>query len=427
MRSGIAFIAFIHLSSFRRFFRMLGAKAVAAALWVGALFLACSAALLLAVPPAWAQTQSVLYAFQGTPDGKTPTSGVVFDALGNLYGVTRDLGARNNGTLYKLAPDGTESTLYSFVVRNGANPSGVPVLDSQGNIYGTTAAGGAHQNQGTVYQVTPGGVETVLYSFTKKGGYAPTGDLIRDEQGNLYGTAALGGLVTAECPRGCGTVFKLSPSGTETVLYEFTGGADGGNPLGGLVADSQGNFYGTTSDGGTLNFGTVFKLTPAGVESVLYSFKSGTDGRNPYGRLTRDAKGNLYGATEHGGGSTNPNCFGNGCGVIFKVTPAGKGKVLFAFSGGPDGGTPNGGLVFDSLGNLFGTTFVGGVFNSGTLFKLSPFRHFSAIYSFTGGADGGNPNGDLVFDAQGNLYGTTANGGANKVLCPCGVVFKLTP
>ena len=419
-------IVFSHRPNFSRFFRKLGAQAVSTTLLGSALSLIFSATLLL-VEPASAQMQSVLYAFQGTPDGKTPTSGVVFDAQGNLYGVTRDLGAHNNGMVYKLAPSGTETILYSFVISNGSQPTGTPVLDSQGNIYGTTTSGGAHQNQGTVYQVTPGGVETVLYSFTKKGGYAPTGDLIRDERGNLYGTAAQGGLVTAECPLGCGTVFKLSPSGTETVLYQFMGGADGAGPFGGLVADQQGNFYGTTSAGGTLNFGAVFKLTPAGVESVLYSFKSGTDGRNPYGRLTLDAKGNLYGATEHGGGSTNPACFGNGCGVIFKVTPAGKEKVLHAFSGGADGGTPNGGLAFDSLGNLFGTTFVDGVFNSGTLFKVSPFGHFSVIYSFTGGADGGNPNGDLIFDPQDNLYGTTTYGGVSKLLCPCGVVFKLTP
>src|SRR5271157_3231541 len=247
-------------------------------------------------------TESVLHSFPGSPDGANPYAGLVRDAQGNLYGTTVNGGAQAKGTVFKVDATGNETVLYSFTGAggDGANPEAGLVPDAQGNLYGTTYAGGA-SNAGTVFKVDTTGNETVLYSFTGAGGdgAGPTGLLVRDAQGNLYGTTVFGGA------SGKGTVFKADATGNETVLYSFTGaGGDGANPEAGLVPDAQGNLYGTTDAGGASNAGTVFKVDTTGNETVLYSFTgAGGDGAGPTGLLVRDAQGNLYGTTVFGGAS----------------------------------------------------------------------------------------------------------------------------
>ena len=267
------------------------------------------------------------------------------------------------------------------------------------------------------------------------GGY-PEAGLISDSQGNLYGTTNRGGASNA------GTVFELTPPAiaggawTETVLHAFTGGSDGGNPEAGLIADSQGNLYGTTYQGGASGYGTVFELTPPAIaggawtETVLHAFAAGSDGAFPAAGLIADSKGNLYGTTIGGGGSNA------GAGTVFELMPpaiaggAWTETVRHAFTAGGDGGYPAAGLIADSKGNLYGTTTGGGGsgYGPGTVFELTPpANNFevwreAVLYAFTGGSDGGNPAGALIVDSNGNLYGTTYIGGASGH----GTVFELT-
>jgi uncharacterized repeat protein (TIGR03803 family) len=283
--------------------------------------------------------------------------------------------------------------------------------------------------------------EGVLYSFTGgTDGARPAAGLVRDAEGNLYGTASVGGdlsCLVSSLP-GCGVVFKVDTSGNQTVLYAFTGtGGDGQYPNGSLVLDAQGNLYGTTAAGGNLAYdcgegygcGTVFKLDTAGNETVLYSFTgAGGDGASPYAGLVLDAQGNLYGTNVNGGDLT---CnAGYGCGTVFKVDTTGKETVLHAFTGtGGDGAYPWGGLVRDAQGNLYGATQNGGDlacdegYGCGTVFKLDTTGKETVLYAFTWtGGDGAIPwSAGLVRDAKGNLYGTTSLGGASGQ----GTVFKV--
>jgi len=267
------------------------------------------------------------------------------------------------------------SVLYSFAgYPDGANPEAGLVMDTAGNLYGTTNSGGSFlfgpfpflgpfpYDGGTVFKVDPSGSETVLHSFAPNGGDGaiPYAGLVMDTAGNLYGTTESGG------SSGNGTVFKVDPSGSETVLYSFTNsGGDGAYPFAGLLMDTAGNLYGTTTQGGSSNNGTVFKVDSSGSETVLYSFtNSGGDGQSPEAGLIMDAAGNLYG-TAHGGGS-----FGNG--IVFKVDPSGSETVLHGFTGsGGDGADPEAGLIMDKAGNLYGTTAFGGSSDNGTVFKLT--------------------------------------------------------
>jgi len=265
---------------------------------------------------------------------------------------------------------------------------------------------------------------SVLYSFMgSPDGEWPVAGLVLDAQGNLYGTTGQGGDLACGV-YGCGTAFKVDSTGKETVLYSFTGATDGALPYAGLVLDAQGNLYGTTAGGGTYGSGTVFKLDTTGKETVLHSFtgKSG-DGADPWAGLVLDARGNLYGTTELGGYSacsTTP--FGRSCGTVFKVDTTGKETVLYSFTGKKgDGAVPRAGLVLDAQGNLYGTTYLRGAHNEGTVFKVDTNGKETVLYSFTGtGGDGYFPGG-LVLDAQGNLYGTTYKGGAHNK----GTVFKV--
>jgi uncharacterized repeat protein (TIGR03803 family) len=288
--------------------------------------------------------------------------------------------------------------------------------------------------------------ETTLHSFANDtNGYNPVASLTFDPAGNLFGTTSEGGNFTG-CSTGCGVVFELSPifggGWSESVPYTFTGGKDGANPFVGLVEDAAGNFYGAAGlDGdGTPGYGTIFELSPVSgggwSKTTLHSFTGGRDGAGPYGNLILDSAGSLYG-TAHNGGS--PTC---DCGVAFKLTRTSSGwkeTLLHTFTG-KDGSRPSASLIFDSAGNLYGTTSQGGtgcsVANCGTgvAFELSPLTtggwKETVLYMFKNGGDGGYPNGGLLFDAAGNLYGTTQYGG-NQADCPgssgCGVAFELSP
>lgn len=364
------------------------------------------------VPAAAAQTFTLLHQFKSGPGGINPAAGVVLDAKGNLYGTTFNDGAFASGTVFKMSPAGKEKVLYNFTGMggDGAFPEyGTLVRDSSGNLYGTTFGGGIY-NQfclfacGTVFKVDASGKETVLYKFTGTGGdsYGPWAGLVRDSAGNLYGTTFYGGAY------GVGTVFKLDSTGKETVLHSFDG-SDGGYPWAGLVRDGKGNLYGTTL------FNTVFKLDRTGTLTVLYSFSGQSDGRSPRAPLVRDSAGNLYGTTYSGGTA--------GYGTVFKLTAQGQESVLYSFTGGADGRKPrNSALVRDSAGNLYGTTGEGGSSAFGVVFKLDTSGTETVLHSFSG-SDGKIPYGTLARDKAGNLYGTTYAGGAYGG----GVVFKIAP
>jgi uncharacterized repeat protein (TIGR03803 family) len=326
--------------------------------------------------------------------------------------------------------------VHSFVGSDGRVPSSNLTFDSQGNAYGTTAAGGDF-DLGTVFQLSFANgqwTETVLYSFAGgTDGSDPHGGVVIDSAGNLYGTTVAGGIGGICAGDGCGTVFELSPSGgswTESILYNFTGGNDGAGPGNGLVFDNAGNLYGTTPNGGKFSAGTIYKLSPTktGVwkERVIHAFTGGKDGSNgSLGRLVFDAAGNIYGIAELGGA--------NGFGTVYKLAPKPSGgwnfATLHAFQGMPDAAFPYGGVVLDSAGNLYGTTYYGGSAGMGTVYQLSqsPFGTWqeTVLYSFQGGRDASLPTSTLVFRAGGALYGTSTTGG--RPSCDCGTVFRLAP
>jgi len=334
-------------------------------------------------------TETVLYSFNGA-DGAAPFADPVFDSAGNLYGTTQGGGAYGTGVVYQLTPGAggtwTEAVLHSFNnnTQDGYHPYSSLVFDAAGNLYGTTSSGGnsaCGAGCGTVFELTPGGngtwTETLLHSFDKTDGWDPSARLIFDAAGNLYGTTSDGG--ASGCgDNGCGNVFELTPSTngtwTETVLYNFTGGSHGGNPIGGLVFDALGNLY-------DQNTPYVFRLAPSAngtwTEKVLYGVVGSPGG------LIFDAAGNLYGMEIMGG---KPNCKSHGCGTIFELVPGKSGKwnekVLHSFNydnKGKGGYWPYAGLIFDTAGNLYGTTLYGGSYHyctsglgCGTAFQLIP-------------------------------------------------------
>src|ERR1017187_6084543 len=337
-------------------------RVTSGALALGAMFVLA----VLGTRPAQAQTtiETVLHNFASPlPKGGLPLAGVIRDSAGNLYGTTSWGGAANAGVVYKLNASGNYTVLYSFTGgADGASPWAGVIPDSAGNLYGTTFFGGA-SGAGVVYKLNASGQETVLYSFTGLAdGCCPRAGVIRDSAGNLYGTTNRGGALSG-CVFGCGVVYKLNASGRETVLHTFTGGADGGDPNAGVIRDSAGNLYGTTGGGGTAGKGGVLKGDTAGNETVLYGFTGGADGSDPNPSVIRDSAGNLYGTTIGGGTA--------GKGVAFKVDTSGNETVLYSFTGGADGANPWGGLFPDSAGNLYGTTDGGGAANAGVVFKLN--------------------------------------------------------
>jgi uncharacterized repeat protein (TIGR03803 family) len=378
----------------------------------------------------------VLYDFAPST-GAFPVGNLSADAAGNLYGAASEGGLSGGfGTVFELAPNGNVKVLHIFSGGDDGNlPFSTMIADKAGNLYGTTAYGGGtscDSGCGTVFMVTPEGTEKIIYAFAGgSDGEVPLSALLADREGNFYGTTLYGG-GTGCTGFGCGTVFKIAPDGTETLLYAFTSLSEGALPGAGLIADKNGNLYGTTIVGGGTSCGgagcgSVFRITPAGTETVLYSFAGGADGANPEASLIADKAGNFYGTTTAGGGT---GCGGSGCGTVFKLAPDGTETVLHAFAGGSDGAVPIANLYADKKGNLYGTTDQGGGGNCssgcGIVFKLASDGTETVLHAFDG-MDGYKPEGGLIADKKGSLYGTTYYGG-NPQSCPqsgCGTIFKL--
>ena len=346
-----------------------------------------------------------------------------FHTLGTLVGGTSHLVLGSVLLLvltHALAQGQTFSVIHTFNGNDGSWPTGNLVHDAAGNFFGTTIYGGAN-NCGTIFEMDSAGNVTVLYSVPYSDYCSgPRAGVIRDRAGNLYGTAI-------GPPTHNGYIFKLDTAGNFTTLYTFTGGADGSGPeSSSLVRDPLGNLYGTTNGGGTSNTGTVFQLNAiSGSLTTLHTFNpSGGDGASPYAGLVRDKSGNLYGTTAYGGllYCSRPT----GCGTVFKLDTTGKERVLHNFAPKQgDGAFPKSALVLDSEGNLYGTTSEGGddscLGGCGTIFKIDATGKETVLYAFTGSADGLDPITPLTRDAAGNLYGTTAG----DFLSVHGTVFKL--
>jgi uncharacterized repeat protein (TIGR03803 family) len=390
--------------------------------------------ILAAAPCAQAQTFTVLHRFTGGRDGAEPPTGVLPDAAGNLYGVTQFGGSFGYGTVFGLDTGGKETVLHSFLGGEGLWPIGGLIEDAVGNLYGTTSNGGTKEGGkcehgcGTVFTLDKTGKQTVVYAFTGGAdGGEPNATLIRDEGGNLFGTTSRGGSSSGYCQYvgGCGVIFELNKAGKETVRYTFTDLIDGGFPDG-IVGDGAGNFYGTTYDGGSAGKGVVYKLDRTGKLTLLYSFKGESDSGDPKGIFLRDESGSLYGTT-YGVGTQD-------YGVVFKLDTAGKLTVLYSFKGGTDGRYPDT-LISDHAGSLYGTALGGGTGSGcyyggcGTVFKLDTKNKLTVLHSFKG-SDGQLPIG-LAMDRAGNLYGTALGGGKGSNQCSyyhgCGTVFRLSP
>ncbi len=401
-----------------------------------------------ATPVAHAQTFSVIHNFSGV-DGYSPYGTLTLDNAGNLYGTTLE-SFTGWGTAFKLKHAQNSwvlNTLVRFAGSNGCFPFAGVVFGPGGALYGTTIEGASGANcsggNGLVYSLRPQSnpcrsslcswTETLMYQFTggSDGGSPGLGGLIFGPDGNIYGTASAGGAA------GHGAVFKLTRSNggwAQSVLYSFTGGSDGATPQSGVVFDAAGNLYGTTSQGGNsgcqgAGCGTVYELSPSGsgwTERVLYTFLAGTDGSDPYGGLVFDTSGNLYGTTVVGGAA--------GGGTVFELSSAGGSwtfTLLHSFSG--DGG-PVSSLILDAAGNLYGTTDADGSQGAGSVFKLTSGNGgwtFTSLHDFSGYSDGFFPVGSPVMDASGNLFGTAASGGDQMIQCQfeqtCGVVWEITP
>ncbi len=368
----------------------------------------------------------------------------MLDVNGMLYGTTTRGGLSSNGTVYRISGRGVHKLIYSFGGgSDGANPTH-SLLDVNGTLYGTTTYGGGSEcNCGTVYSVSTSGTEKLLHAL--KGGTAdgatPYAGLI-DVNGTLYGTTSEGGgsgCKTNYNVGGCGTVFSITTSGQETILYRFASGSDGATPQGELT-NVNGVLYGTTTLGGTTSgpycpqwhgCGTVYRVTTSGKENVLYSFKGGSDGAWPESGLT-NVNGTLYGTTSGGNGT---GCGGTGCGTVFQINASGSGYgTLHGFQGEPDGGNPSTGLI-SVQGTLYGTTSSGGRmlegchigYGCGTAYSISTSGAEMVLYRFPGRHNGAGPSGPLT-NVNGRLYGETAYGGDhNASILGYGTVFPLTP
>lgn len=382
-----------------------------------------------------APRERVIYSFQGGTDGTNPSTALITDQAGNLFGTTTDGGSGGCtggcGTVFELTPatggTWTETVLYNFQGgHDGAAPAAGLVFDRAGNLYGTTISGGPSFD-GTVFQLTQSGgswTETVLHSFSGPDGAYPVDSLVLDDAGNLYGTTVFGGRFSG------GTVFQLAPSAgtwTESVLYHFTGRNDGIDPEAALILDQKGVLYGTTIAG------NVFKLTPPASGDtkwslkVIYTFGGGPNaGQLSEGTLLAGSNGVLYGTQKFGGGPAN-------AGAVYQLTPpathggAWTETTIYRFTGGADGAYPFAGVIADSAGNLYGTSSGNGRKNQGTVFQLTPpATHGAAwtettLHAFSGGPDGSGPGANLIFGKGGALYSTTAGGGsAGK-----GTVFRI--
>jgi uncharacterized repeat protein (TIGR03803 family) len=380
---------------------------------------------------AQSQTYNVIHNFTNKgKDGATPYGGPILDGEGNLYGTTYLGGIVGAGSVYRLSPNGSSweyTSLYSFKAgTDGSGPAFASLAVGPGPaLYGTTEGGGSF---GIAFSVGPqvgcSGMEckwgeNVVHNFgTGTDGAQPIGGLVFDSAGNFYGTTSLGGTY------GNGIVFKGARSGktwTESILYNFTGGTDGTNPPSGVTLDTHGNLYGTTSFGGAYGTGEVYELSPSAsgwTETVLYNFQGLSDGEFPVGGVVLDASGNIYGGTFLGGD--------NNGGTIYELSPSSGGwtlKTLYSFSGGAG---PYNKLTFDAKGNIYSFTNGDGANGLGSVFKLTPSSTgwtFTDLYDFIGGNEGSLPYGSVAVDADGNVFGTAAVGGTDNQ----GVVFEITP
>lgn len=381
-----------------------------------------------------AQTFTTLFSFDSA-SGTNSEAGLIQATDGSLYGTTYGEANGNVGSVFKITPGGVLTPLCLFNMGQcpafGSSPVAGLVETPNGDFYGTTENGGSVEGaRGTIFKMTAGGALTTFYSFCTApvigcpDGEDPYG-LVQAPNGDLYGTTGQGGIEACPFYDGCGTVFKFTPNGALTTLHTFcaqTGCPDGANPYAGLVRAADGGLYGTTFQGGSNDRGTVFKVTPDGVFTTIYSFCSGQceDGAYPRAALIQAASGDLYGTTSMGGAK--------GHGTIFKITPGGVLTPMHSFcvqGGCADGADPYAGLVQASDGNFYGTTSHGGRANSGTIFKMTPGGKVTALYSFcpqTGCADGQYPWAGLVQATNGSFYGTTYFGGANNG----GVVFSIS-
>jgi uncharacterized repeat protein (TIGR03803 family) len=379
----------------------------------------CGAILLLAATAVAlpAQTFTTLHSFNGT-DGYEPEGRMIQATNGNFYGTTYQDGAIGYGTVFKITPNGTLTTIYNFCSQpscaDGATPVAGLVLATNGNFYGTTFGGGGANAEGTVFKITPSGTLTTLHSFCPQGppctdGANPLAGLIQATNGNFYGTTEVGGA------SGFGTVFKITPSGTLTTLHSFDF-TDGSAPYAGLIQAANGNFYGTTQQGGVSGFGTAFKITAGGTFTVLQNFAGG-NGSHPQGDLIQASNGNFYGTTTAGGAS---NACSNGCGTIFMITPNDTLTILHSFVG-TDGQFPYAGLTQATDGNFYGTAEEAGANLHGTVFTITPSGTLTTLHSFDS-TDGAYPYAGLLQATNGNFYGTTYQDGANGY----GTVFSLS-
>jgi uncharacterized repeat protein (TIGR03803 family) len=382
-------------------------------------------------------------------DGAGPEAGLLQGSDGNFYGTTSFGGNGSDcGTVFKVSTNGLLTTLHSFTGGNDGAGSGAGLVQgSDGYLYGTTSGyihgydfygdgSGIKLGNGTVFKISTNGAPTTVYSFPSGDSSAPNG-LVQGSDGSLYGTTYGDptGLVDA------GSVFKISTDGALTTLCSFSEtGDDGANPKANLVQASDGNFYGTTYYGGTVERGAVFKISTNGVLRRLYSFTGTNDGANPQAALVQGSDGNFYGTTEYGGPTNYPynaSAAAYGYGTVFKIGPNGALTTLHSFTGTNDGALPKAGLVQASDGNLYGTTSGGGTYGglsygpsgspslgAGTVFKISTNGELTTLYSFTGGDDGGQPQAELVQGSDGYLYGTTFAGGTNGWFY--GTVFKIS-
>ena len=403
------------------------------------LFLALFSVLgMLPLQTAHAQTFTVLHAFSGGLDGGGPYTGAV-DAAGNFYG-TAGGGIHRSGVVFKLSEKNGAwvlSTLYNFTGSgDGEGPQSGVVFGPDGALYGTTVSGGSTGN-GIVFKLQPSATichsilcpwnETVLHNFAGgTDGADPSSGLGLASDGNFYGTTQQGGAGMYCGQPGCGVVYRLAPANgggwTESIVYAFNGGADGENPAGGVVMNAGGDFFGTCDNNCPLH-GSVYELTPNGSgysKSWLYRFTDGSDGEQPNG-LIIDSSGNLYGTTSFGGAG--------GGGVVFDLLPQGNnwvfGVLYPLLNRNPNDYGPLATLTMDAAGNLYGTSFSGGQYGAGSVFKLTRSGggwNYSSLHDFTGGNDGGGPTSPVVLDSHGNVYGTTYFCGFYNE----GVAFKIT-
>lgn len=372
---------------------------------------------LVAMHPALAQTYMVIYTFTGGADGGTPfATPILYN--GNLWGTTNAGGANGAGTIYTVNfASRKETVLHSFAggPTDGAGPIAGLVQNAAGNFYGASYKGGA-LNFGTVFELTLKGQYSIVHSFAgpPTEGLGPAGTPVFDPGGDLYGTTYQGGNT-----KGYGTTYEITAAGVYKTGQNFP--ADGGLPRAGLALIND-QLWGTSSGGTTRSYGGA--VYQAGVGSTpLYIFSGGADGSQPMGPVIGDTLGNLYGTTSGGGNGS----FGNGCGVIFKVNIAtGQETVLHTFTG-PDGAVPMSGLAWDTEGNLYGTTLLGGAYGYGTVFKLDTLGNLTTVYSFTGGADGASPNAGVLVDNVGNIWGATSAGGSATGSSGFGTLFIITP